>query len=264
MRCRGGSQDDHLYGNGGIDLLFGEDGNDDLDGGIGADTMVGGIGDDTYYVDNAADVVTENPSEGILDTVYSSVSYHVPENVESLVLTGTMAIGAKGNAQDNSIAGNDAPNEIYGAAGQDIITGNGGRDTLYGGDDRDTLYGGDGDDLLIGGTGLRDQLRGNAGADHFIFATAAECGLSQTDADVLSDFSSADGDKIDLSAIDANVNVAGDQAFTFIGNGTKFSNTAGELRFNAVWVEGDLDGDAVADFFIAVNAPSLSALDFSL
>ena len=49
--------------------------------------------------------------------------------------------------------------------------------------------------------------------------------------------------------MDANVNLAGDQAFTFIGNGTKFSDTAGELRFNAIWVEGDLDGDAVAGFF---------------
>jgi Ca2+-binding RTX toxin-like protein len=34
------------------------------DGLSGADTMAGGLGDDTYYVDNAKDVVDEDPDEG--------------------------------------------------------------------------------------------------------------------------------------------------------------------------------------------------------
>ena len=42
-------------------------------GGIGADTMVGGAGNDTYFVDDAADTVFENASEGV-DSVFSTVS----------------------------------------------------------------------------------------------------------------------------------------------------------------------------------------------
>ena len=72
-------------------------------------------------------------------------------------------------------------------------------------------------------------------------------------------FSRADGDKVDLSAIDADTNTAGNQAFAFVGRNA-FSGTAGELRFfidgagNKV-ASGDVDGDRVADFQIAFVAP---------
>jgi Ca2+-binding RTX toxin-like protein len=258
----GGDKNDTLYGNGAADELHGEEGNDALDGGSDADWMAGGIGDDTYYVDNVGDIVIEKPNEG-WDTVVSSVSYTVPDNVEFLWLQGTAAIDANGNAQDNSITGNDERNVINGGDGLDRLYGAGGKDTLVGGDGADVLGGGNGEDELIGGIG-RDKLTGGADADLFKFASAAECGLSWMDADQLQDFSSAQGDKIDLSAIDADATLAGDQAFTFIGNNANFSNRAGELRFNIAWVEGDLDGNGAADFFLLVNAPSLAASDFML
>jgi len=88
--------------------------------------------------------------------------------------------------------------------------------------------------------------------------------LVRMDADELPDFSAAEGDKIDLSAIDADVTVAGDQAFTFIGTNANFTNTAGQLRFNVAWVEGDLDGNGAADFFLLVNAASLAGSTFLL
>ena len=46
-------------------ILIGNSANNSLNGGAGADTMRGGAGDDAYTVDNAGDIVAENPDEGI-------------------------------------------------------------------------------------------------------------------------------------------------------------------------------------------------------
>jgi serralysin len=75
-------------------------------------------------------------------------------------------------------------------------------------------------------------------------------------------------DKIDLHLIDANTNVSGDQAFTFIG-ASAFDGHAGELRavdsgLGYYNVEGDVNGDGIADFTIHVTmgttGPSLHPL----
>jgi hypothetical protein len=70
------------------------------------------------------------------------------------------------------------------------------------------------------------------------------------------------------SGWDADINAAGDQAFTFVGSAA-FTGTAGELRttFDGVdtWVQGDISGDGVADFEIVLSgAVSLSSTDFIL
>jgi serralysin len=81
--------------------------------------------------------------------------------------------------------------------------------------------------------------------------------------DDIVDFSQAEGDRIDLAAIDANTVLAGNQAFSFIGSGA-FTGMSGQLRFAGGFVQGDLNGDATADFMIHMNAPSLAAGDFGL
>ena len=58
-RSAGNAFSHTLIGNAGNDTLIGLGGNDTLNGGAGVDTMIGGTGNDLYYVDNAADVVTE-------------------------------------------------------------------------------------------------------------------------------------------------------------------------------------------------------------
>ena len=120
--------DDIINGLGGNDTISGLDGNDYINGGAGADTMRGGPGNDVYIVDNTSDKVIENLNEG-MDSVYSSVTYTLPANVENLTLTGATAINGTGNSLANVITGNDANNIIAGLGGADTLDGGGGIDT---------------------------------------------------------------------------------------------------------------------------------------
>ena len=125
---------------------------------------------------------------------------------------------------------------------------------LIGGAAGDTLTGGGGNDEIFGNLGA-DILSGNGGADAFIYTDVAQSRGGTIDR--ILDFSTGT-DKIDLSAIDANSNADGNQAFTFSNDGS-FHNTAGELRTtfdaqNNRWVvEGDVNGDGIADFTVHVT-----------
>ncbi|NOT83337.1 MAG: calcium-binding protein [Methylococcaceae bacterium] len=123
----GGIGNDTLNGLAGNDTLIGNAGNDRLDGGIGTDTLRGGIGDDTYVVDVATDVVTENTNEGT-DTIESSVTLTLGNNVENLTLTGTAALNATGNTLNNVLKGNSAANTLSGSTGADTLIGGAGND----------------------------------------------------------------------------------------------------------------------------------------
>jgi Ca2+-binding RTX toxin-like protein len=126
-----------ITGNSASNILTGGLGNDTLNGSTGADTLVGGLGNDTYVVDNAGDVVNETLNEGT-DTVQSSITYTISENVENLTLIGTSAINGTGNTLDNVLTGNSAANVLIGNAGNDTLNGGTGADTLIGGLGNDT------------------------------------------------------------------------------------------------------------------------------
>src|SRR5262249_26209130 len=93
-------------------------------------TMVGGAGNDVYVVDNVGDMVLENPGEGDADAVFSTVSYALPANVETLVLQGAGNLDGTGNGLANNIYGNSGDNLIDGGIGADMLTGNAGNDTF--------------------------------------------------------------------------------------------------------------------------------------
>lgn len=270
-------------------IINGGAGNDTLTStGIGHNTMSGGMGDDSYSVQSGFDVVVEGAGGGV-DTVTASIDYTLGANVERLKMAGG-AVSGTGNALDNQILGTANANKILGLAGNDDLQGLAGDDTVSGGDGNDSvnggagndtvagdngndlvlgdlgddaLSGGAGSDTLIGGAG-NDTLSGGAGQDMFVF----KAGDVSMAGDRIMDFNRAEGDKIDLSLIDANTTRTGDQAFTFIG-GAAFAKVAGQLHIQIVngvpVLSGDVNGDGLADFQIHLPGTSgLQANDFTL
>jgi Ca2+-binding RTX toxin-like protein len=200
----GNTLDNTIVGNDGNNYLNGMSGNDIIYGGAGNDTLYGayanndrnalygGTGNDLYVIKLSTDTITENLNEGI-DTIQSSISFTLGDNVENLILTGTNAINGKGNALNNAITGGTANNSLKGGDGNDTLIGGDGNDTLIGGFGTDSLNGGAGNDILVGGFG-KDTLIGGDGADSF-----ALCSPS-TGIDSIADFSGQQGDKLIVSA----------------------------------------------------------------
>ena len=219
-------------------VITGNSGANTLNGGSGADTLAGGIGNDTYVVDNVGDVVTEGSNAGT-DLVQSSVSYTLALNIENLSLTGSSAISGTGNDLGNLLIGNSAAN---------LLVAGGGNDSLDGGSGNDSLTGGLGTDTLTGG----------AGSDRFVYTDVGESAVGVAVRDTINDFVSRT-DNLDLSAIDANTAINGNQAFSSIAAGNTFT-AAGQLRYHYetvggqayTIVEGNVDTNLAADFQVAL------------
>lgn len=239
---------DLLHGGFGADWLHGGTGHDTLNGGSGKDWLTGGSGNDIYVVDNKGDVVSEFAKEGN-DLVSASVSYALTEYVEKLTLTGKGNVSGAGNASHN------------------VIVGNRGNNTLDGGKGNDALKGGFGNDKLVGGRGA-DDLYGGNGKDTFVFKSYLDSSTGKSGRDSIFDFSQKQGDRINLSAIDAKYSTIRNEAFTFIGR-DEFSDKAGELRYakkdGDTFVYADVDADGKADFSIHLDGlMTLRSSDFIL
>ena len=218
-----------LTGGAAADVLSGGDGNDTLDGSGGADAMNGGSGHDTYVVDDVGDVVNELAGEGSDLVRATLISYTLGANVERLMFIGTGNFTGTGNAFANTIVG---------GAGDDLLSGLTGKDTLTGGD----------------------------GADRFVFGATADSVVGA--ADTVSDFSIADGDLIDVSGIDAQPLLPGDDAFAFIGSAA-FSGAAGELRAEVesdgnTHVYGTVTGAGASFEIVLTGSQTLMASSFHL
>ena len=216
---------DFLYGDNGDDVIDGGAGNDTLDGGAGADQLKGGAGNDTYIID-AADTVIEDVGQGT-DTVVASISYSLGVNLENLTLLGSGALDGAGNALANTLTGGDGANRLTGGAGSDIYFG-------------------------------------GAGADTFVMDQAVVRLYSQglsLQRDTIRDFSLAQGDKIDLSGIDA-IPGNSDDPFVFVN---AFNRHAGQatltLSGGNTILRLDVDGDGRPDHEVIIQGVSLTASD---
>lgn len=156
----GGQGDDFVFGGKDDDLVFGDLGNDWVQGDFGADTIQGGGGNDTLIGGDG-----QNRIEDLADLVF-------------------------GGGGDDSIGGERGEDTLQGNQGRDTLSGGEGADVLRGGQDADVVSGGGGDDRIWGDLGT-DTLSGGAGADRFIFRVG-------DGADVITDFSYSEGDRIAL------------------------------------------------------------------
>ncbi|MFN0220044.1 MAG: CAP domain-containing protein [Hyphomicrobium sp.] len=191
--------------------------------------------------------------------ILSSATTTLGSGAKDLALLGAANISGTGNELDNVILGNKGANVLSGGAGND------------------SLAGGDGNDILRGDGG-RDVMTGGLGADIFDFDFVTDTGANAATRDVITDFifnkKAALTDKIDLSTIDANGDLAGSTAFIWMST-KAFSGKAGELHYrqenlagtidDKTIIEGDWNGDKIADFQIELTGlKSLAASYFIL
>ncbi|WP_280370124.1 calcium-binding protein [Pseudomonas sp. BN411] len=271
---------ENLTGSNFNDTLTGNAGANTLDGGLGNDVLIGGDGSDIYFVNAAGDVVSETnavAATGGTDTVYSSLgAYTLGANVENLRLLAAGAANGTGNALANTLFAGAGNNVLDGGAGVDTAsylyataavtaslavtiaqaTGGSGSDTLLnvesltGSNFNDILTGNAAANVLNGGLGV-DQLAGGAGADLFDFNALGEMGVGAL-RDVVKDFKTVEGDKLDLSTLDANAATVANEAFSFIGASAFSANATGQVRFANGVLFGSTDADAVAEFEISL------------
>lgn len=245
---------------------------------------------DPASVDNLLANWQVNPVSGRFDDVVGGLDLTqvggnsgYSSSVGDKIFGGNGADEIYGGAGGDVIDGGRQNDTLYGQAGQDNISGKKGNDIIYGQANNDNLNGGDGDDQIFGGAGYDqlyggkgndilnagaggDFLFGDKGADTFVIGSAAQT-KGNGAIDYIHDFV-AGQDKVDVSAIDADTSTGADDAFNFVGL-AGFSGQAGELELRMInsemRLQGDTDGDGVADFSIGLgNVDNWAASDFVL
>ncbi|OAM53243.1 hypothetical protein A7981_07565 [Methylovorus sp. MM2] len=170
----GDNQNDDDDTDDGNDFIDGEAGNDSIEGNAGNDILFGGLGNDTILGGADSDVLHGNDGNDVLH----------------------------GNDGEDNIDGEFGNDKLFGGNGNDHLDGEEGTDTVDGGDGDDGVFGEDGTDYITGGAGndyisggaSMDLLTGGTGADKFVFDAA----IVATNADIITDFSRTEHDKIVL------------------------------------------------------------------
>jgi Ca2+-binding RTX toxin-like protein len=227
----GGSGNDTLTGGAGNDLLIGNGGNDKMNGGTGTNTAVFSGDWSAYKITTNSGVTTVKGPDGT-DTLQK---IQILQFVDRQVVLGSTA---------------------------ETLHARPGGDTLMGGSGNDHLIGGAGADHLIAGSG-QDTMTGGGGQDSFVFSALADSKVAAPD--LITDWTT--GDKIDLSAIDADTTHSGLQLFHFgataghTGDIVVTYDSAHNRTVVDLYVNNDTKPDA--EIWLTGNQ-SLSASDFVL
>lgn len=267
-----GSGNDTFFGGSSFDRCYDGDGNDICLLGAEDDEAFVGYGNDIYSGGAGSDMLR-------FDQVYRDGTTVVPNTVGvavDLAVTSAQNIGVLGSDQFNGfehvfgslaadrIYGNNLTNRLLGYRGNDYLDGRAGDDSLEGSEGADTLIGGSGIDTF-------DVFETVARRDTIRFNALSDSPASAIEPDRIYHFDKgglANDDRIDLSPIDANPVLAGNQAFVFRGSGA-FTAVRGEVRVETVGTETfvyvDNDTDPAPEMVIRVaGVTGLAAGDFIL
>ncbi|HEX8233460.1 MAG TPA: calcium-binding protein [Caulobacteraceae bacterium] len=251
-----GQGNDTLIGSAGDDRLYDSHGTDVIDAGAGDDLV--GITDWNWWPDWSGMITDDNDtiSGGSGADTLSLASLRDTrfyQRAPGFVVDLAHGLLSSDYTKPDTISGFE--HAIGGTAG-DTITGAAIGETLEGAGGDDIILGGRGDDVIGGGAGA-DRLNGGAGADRFVYLALDDSSADAADRVVGLD----SGDQIDLRAIDADVALAGDQAFHLNAGASRFSDAHdnGELilRYDSgrdvTYIKADVDGDNVADLVITLD-----------
>ena len=128
---------------------------------------------------------------------------------------------------------NATPVIIEGTNSNDLLTGTILEDQIYGFEGNDYLYGSIGNDLLDGRAG-RDELEGGPDADRYVFSSQSHSPDTGpgVNGDTIIGFNGDEGDKIDLSKIDANNNSYKPGNQEFFESQLSYDSSTGVLHAN--------------------------------
>ena len=231
----GGAGQDIIFGDAGADRIFGDEGDDFISGGKGNDMVFGGVGNDRFV----AEVDDGNDSYfGGLPGSSAGV-----DTLDMSAITANISANLGGGQMDRGA----------------VYSSETGHDTLW---NVANIVTGAGNDIITAGNQV-NVIDGGSGNDIFRFETA-----TAANGDTISTFQP--GDKIDLSGMDANADLAGIQSFSIVSDG--FSGK-GQLMISqevmddeiVTVVSGNVSGGDEAEFRINIKgAHDLSPSDFTL
>jgi hypothetical protein len=208
---RGGNGDDILNGGAGNDIVYGDAGNDRVNGGDGDDTLSGGSGNNTVTGGNGNDTINIKASA---DTGTSVINGNA--GVDTLDFSSsTVGISIDlANTRQQKVINNlvltvTTIENVTGGSGKDKIAGNSANNLLLGGGD----------------------------ADQFIFGGTKISSISALGIDTLGDFSTTQGDKIQLSKSTfralSQIGTLAAADFTIVANTASVETAAGKIVYDS-------------------------------